>query len=46
MQGDPEPSPVPIELEQLMRRAGDLSLAHFGSVEPEMKQDSSLVTES
>lgn len=46
MQGDPEPSPVPIELEQLMRRAGDLSLAHFGSVEPEMKQDSSLVTEA
>ena len=46
MQGDPEVSRVPTDLERLMRRAGDLSLAHFGSVKPETKKDSSLVTEA
>lgn len=46
MRGDPEASKVPTELEQLMRRAGDLSLAHFGSVKVETKQDSSLVTKA
>ncbi|MEC7241804.1 MAG: inositol monophosphatase family protein [Myxococcota bacterium] len=46
MQRDPEASRGTTGLEQLMRQAGDLSLAHFGSVKPETKQDSSLVTEA